>query len=131
MAKRKYSIGYADYPGVGRITDEMIAIERGDSTMMWSRKQSEKIHWKALTIEIDAFVNLLTCFKRTAPGVRYYVNCSEEQDTETHKKLAKDILRTLGYIKECDIGAYNTIIHLYKEDIRDVIDVHLQSKAEA
>ena len=28
MAKRKYSIGYADYPGVGRITDEMIAIER-------------------------------------------------------------------------------------------------------
>lgn len=25
MLKRKYSTGYADYPGVGRITDEMIA----------------------------------------------------------------------------------------------------------
>lgn len=99
--------------------------------MMWSRKQNEKNHWKILTIEIDAFVTFLTCFKRTAPGVRYYVNCSEEQDAETHKKLATDILRMLKYIKECDIGAYKTMKHLYKEDIQDVIAVYRQSKAEA
>lgn len=99
--------------------------------MEWSRKQIEEIHWKALTIEIDTFVTFLTCFKRTAPGVRYYVNCSEEQDAETHKNLATDILRTLRYIKECDIGAYKTMTYLYKEDIRDVIAVYRQSKAEA
>ena len=28
MVKRKYSTGYSDYPGVGRITEEMIAIAR-------------------------------------------------------------------------------------------------------
>lgn len=28
IVKRKYSTGYADYPGVGRITDEMIAVYR-------------------------------------------------------------------------------------------------------
>ena len=99
--------------------------------MKWSRKQSEESHWEVLTIEIDAFVTFLKCFKRTAPGVRYYANCSEEQDTETHKELATDILRTLKYIKECDIGAYKTMTYLYKEDILDVVAVYQQSKEEA
>lgn len=96
-----------------------------------SRKQSEESHWQVLTIEIDAFVTLLMCFKRTAPGVRYYANCSEEQDTETHKDLATDILRTLKCIKECDIGAYKIMTYLYKKDILDVVAVYQQSKEEA
>lgn len=99
--------------------------------MEWSRKQIEENHWKALTIEIDIFVTFLTLFKRTAPGVRYYVNCTEEQDANTHKEVATNVLKTLRYIKECDIGAYKTMAHLYKEDIRDVITVYRQSKVEA
>lgn len=99
--------------------------------MEWSRKQIEETHWKAVSIEIDVFVTFLKCFKRTAPGVRYYVNCTEEQDADTHKELATDVLKTLRYIKNCDIGAYKTIVHLYKDDIRDAITVYRQSKAEA
>lgn len=99
--------------------------------MEWLRKQIEENHWRSLTIEIDIFVMFLTLFKRTAPGVRYYVNCTEEQDANTHKEVAIDVLKMLRHIKECDIGAYKTMVHLYKEDIRDVIAVYRQSKDEA
>lgn len=99
--------------------------------MEWSRKQIEEAHWRALTIEIDVFVTFLAVFKRTAPGVCFYVNCTEEQDAETHKESATDILKTLKYIKGVDAGAYKTIVHLYKEDIRDAIVVYRESKEKA
>lgn len=94
-------------------------------------RKIEENHWKELPIEIDVFVSLLTYFKRTAPGVRYYVNCTEEQDAEEHKKVAVYILKTLRYIKNIDIGAYKTMVHLYKEDIRNVIAVYRESKEKA
>ncbi|MGN1368076.1 MAG: hypothetical protein ACI4WX_04345 [Aristaeellaceae bacterium] len=43
MLKRKYSTGYADYPGVGRITDEMIAKYVRLHTHWWDRLDYHKV----------------------------------------------------------------------------------------
>lgn len=94
--------------------------------MKWLRKLIVETHWNEVSLEIDIFMTFLEVFKKTAPGVRYYVNCTEEQDADTHKTIAACILKTLRYIKKFDIGAYKTIVHLYKDDIRDVITVYRQ-----
>lgn len=73
---------------------------------MVEKKEMEEVHWKAVMIMIDVFITFVEGFKRTAPGVRYYVNCTSEQDAETHKDLAKNILETLRNLKNADIGAY-------------------------
>ena len=43
MLKRKYSTGYVDYPGVGRITDEMIAKYVRKHTHWWDRLDYHKV----------------------------------------------------------------------------------------
>ena len=99
--------------------------------MKWSREEIERNHWKAVTLEINVFITYVDCYRRTAPGVRYYVDCTSEQDAELHKDLARDILIALKYLKRMEIGAYKTIVHMYKDDIRDAIKVYRESKAEA
>lgn len=99
--------------------------------MKWSRKEIEKYHWNTIRMEIDVFVAFVECFRRSAPGVRYYVNCTPEEDAETHKDLAKDVLKILRQIKNTDIGAYKTIVHMYKDDIRDAVAVYRESKGRA
>ncbi len=43
MFGRKYSTGYADYPGVGKITDEMVAKYVRLHTHWWDRLDYHKI----------------------------------------------------------------------------------------
>ena len=83
--------------------------------MNWLRKLIVETHWNEVSLEIDIFMTFLEVFK-----------CTEEQDADTHKTIAAYILKTLRYIKKFDIGAYKTIVHLYKDDIRDVITVYRQ-----
>ena len=83
--------------------------------MKWLRKLIVETHWNEVSLEIDIFMTFLEVFK-----------CTEEQVADTHKTMAAYILRTLRYIKKFDIGAYKTIVHLYKDDIRDVITVYRQ-----
>lgn len=96
--------------------------------MKWS---NDELHWASISIQIRIFKTFVECFKRTAPGVRYYVNCTEEQDAESHTDLAKKILKALRTIKKSDIGAYKTLVVIFEDDIRDAITVYRQSKAEA
>lgn len=82
-------------------------------------------------IDVDVFVTFVQCFRRTKPGVRYYVNCTPEADAETNKDLAKYILKVLKDIKNADTGVYKAIVHMYKDDIRDAIAIYRESKEEA
>lgn len=43
MLKRKYSTGYMVYPGVGKVTDEMIAEYVHQHTHWWDRLDYHKI----------------------------------------------------------------------------------------
>ncbi len=43
LFKKRYSDGYADYPGVGKITDEMVAKYVRNHTHWWDRLDYHKI----------------------------------------------------------------------------------------
>lgn len=43
LFKKRYSDGYADYPGVGKITDEMVAKYVRNHTHWWNRLDYHKI----------------------------------------------------------------------------------------
>ncbi len=99
--------------------------------MKWLRKADKEAHWKAVALEIDVFVSMVNVFRKTAPGVRYYVNCTPEEDAKTHRNTAEYILEALRCIKNSEIGAYKTIVYRYKDDIRDAIAVYRESKGKA
>lgn len=82
--------------------------------MDWLTKELEEMNWSLITIDIDNFVTCVEWFRITAPGVYDDVEIISEMNAESHKHAARDILKTLRGIKNFDIGAYKTIVHLYK-----------------
>ena len=49
LFKKRYSDGYADYPGVGKITDEMVAKYVRNHTHWWDRLDYHKISDATIT----------------------------------------------------------------------------------
>ena len=95
------------------------------------RRENNEIHWMALEIEIKILVTFLNVFQRTAPGVHYYVNCTDAEDVQGHIDAAEGVLTVLRTIRNMDIGSYKTIVTIYKDELKEVKKVYRESKKEA
>lgn len=87
-------------------------------------KRNKELHDRAIELEVDIFNTFLKTFKRTAPGVRYYVNCTDEDDALSHKYEAECVLKVLRTIKKMDILAYKILVKIHKEDLKEVQKVY-------
>lgn len=91
----------------------------------------DKQHWDYIELELMIFRTMVEMFNRTAPGVRFYVNCTEEDDAKLHRKLASDILKMLKTLKQMEFKTYMTVIRIYKPELQEVQKVYRESKKEA
>lgn len=94
-------------------------------------KKNDEIHWMALNSEIKILITFLEVFQRTAPGVHYFVNFTDEENVQAHKDAAEGFLVVLRTIKNMDIASYKTIVTIYKNDLKEIVKVYQDSKKEA
>lgn len=77
------------------------------------------INEMATAAQIGILDTFIFVFNKTAEGVRYYENCTPEQDAKCHIEAAENVIHVLNNIKNLDTHVWRILKYRYKDEIKE------------
>lgn len=79
----------------------------------------DELHYKALAVLLRGLDTLMFVFQKTAEGETYYVNCTPEENRESHMHTAQAILDEMDELKKMDKHVYSILRYRYEDELKE------------
>ena len=89
------------------------------STLREHIRTEKELHDKTMAIQLRGLDTLIFVFQKTADGETYYVNCTPEENRESHIHTAETILEAIKAIKKMDNHVYNILKYRYEDELKE------------